>query len=207
MQFENLQSPFWELLPNKGLGPIRFSMSKSEVQNYDSEIGITTQQKSESLAQKKKDIEEVFKQFAEFFTEENLKMAIDALQIVGEEQDDVITEYRESGILLTYKAERLTEIFAVVSVKQLHFQGIPIFSDDPLSLVLHMSKIFKETPLIKGDELIFPNHNLYLFSFVKEKSNGECIVGDKQNRTIMWRNSPQPFGVTLSEYRPIKLFR
>lgn len=207
MQRGNLQSPFWELLPHEGLGPIRFLMGKSEVQDYYKEIGSITGQKNESLGQKKKDLQDTFNQFSEFFSADDLKNAMDALQIVGEELDDVVTEYRDSGISFEYKADQLTEIFADDRTQQLHFQGIPIFSADPKQLVAHMSEIFKEDPLIKDEELIFPDQKLYLFSFVKEKGNGEYIAGDKQNRTIMWRNSPRPFSVALSAYRKIKLIK
>lgn len=32
-------SPFWKLLPMVGLGPIRFLMPRSEVDNYQHELG------------------------------------------------------------------------------------------------------------------------------------------------------------------------
>ena len=204
MQRENLQSPFWELLPQVGLGSIRFLMSKSEVQNYYKEIGAITGQKNESQEQKKKDLQDTFNQFSEFFSEEDLKNVMDALQVVGDELDDVVTEYRDSGITLQYKADQLTEIFADDRAQQLHFQGIPVFSADPKQLVTHMSEIFKEDPLFKDEELVFPDNKIYLFSFVKDNGNGEYVAGDKRNRTVMWRNSPRPLSVPLSEYRQIK---
>lgn len=207
MQRGNLQSPFWELLPHKGLGPMRFLMDKSKIQNYYKEIGSIVAQKDENLEQKKKDLQDTFNQFSEFFSADDLKNAMDALQIVGEELDDVIREYRDSGISFEYKTDLLTEILAHDEAQQLHFQGIPIFSTDVKQLVTHMGKVFKEDPLIKDEELIFPDQNLYLFSFVKEKGNGEYIEGNKQNRTIIWRNSPRPFSVELSEYRQIKLIK
>ncbi len=207
MQHGNLQSPFWELLPNEGLEPIRFLMGKSEVQDYYMEVGSIICQKNESLEQKKKDLQDTFNQFSEFFSEDDFKNVMEGLQIVGEELDDLVTEYRDSGISFTYKADQLTEIFADDRARQLHFQGIPVFPADPKQLLAHMSKIFKEDPLIKDEELIFPGQRLYLFSFVKEKGNGDYTEGDKRNRTIMWRNSPRPFSAALSEYRPIKLIK
>lgn len=207
MESGNLQSPFWELLPLKGLGPIRFLMSKSEVQDYYKQIGSITYKKSEGSEQKKKDLQDTFNQFSEFFSAEDLKNVMDALQIVGAELDDVFTEYRDSGISLEYKADQLTQIFADDKTQQLHFQGIRIFSADPKQLVTQMSKLFKEDPVIKEEELIFPDQKLYLYSFLKEKGNGEYREGDKRNRTIMWRNSPRPFSVELSEYRKIKLIK
>lgn len=139
MQPTNLQSPFWELLPQVGLGPIRFTMSKSDVQNYHKEIGAITGQKNEGLEQKQKDLQNTFNQFSEFFSEEDLKNAMEALQVVGGELNDVVTEYSDSGIAFQYKADQLTEIFADDRAKQLHFQGMPIFSADPKELIRHMS--------------------------------------------------------------------
>ncbi|MGG7551261.1 hypothetical protein ACQ7CX_11630 [Chryseobacterium arthrosphaerae] len=199
------QIDFWELLPHKGLGPIRFSMDKSEVQCYYKEFGTMIFQKDESIEQKKKDLEDTFKQFSEFFSEEDLKIAMQGLEDVGGELGDVVTEYTSSGISLQYKADRLTEIFADDRAKQLHFQGIPIFSDDPTKLFNSMRKVFEEDPVIKDKELIFRNNNIYLFNFIKEDSTGNCVTGDQQNRTIMWRDSPRPLSVDLAEYRHVKL--
>ncbi|GAA4792250.1 hypothetical protein GCM10023231_20260 [Olivibacter ginsenosidimutans] len=204
MRSKDLLSPFWELLPLEGLGPIRFLMRKSEVQDYK-EIGLITYENKESLEQKKKNLEDTFNQFSEFFTAEDLKNAMDALQIVGEELDDVCTESRDSGISLEYKADQLTEILADNRAQQLHFRGIPIFSTDPIQLLTQMSKLFKEDPIIKGEELIFPNHKLFLFSFLEEQGKGKYREGNKRNRTIIWRNTHRPYSVELSEYRQIKL--
>ncbi|RTZ49611.1 hypothetical protein EJ377_04175 [Chryseobacterium arthrosphaerae] len=67
-------------------------------------------QKDESIEQKKKDLEDTFKQFSEFFSEEDLKIAMEGLEDVSGELGDVVTEYTSSGISLQYKADRLTEI-------------------------------------------------------------------------------------------------
>lgn len=79
MQRENLQSPFWELLPLEGMGQIRFLMSKSEVQYYGKEVGSIMAEKKERLEQKQKDLQDTFKQFSEFFSAADLKNAMDAL--------------------------------------------------------------------------------------------------------------------------------
>lgn len=48
------QIDFWKLLPHKGLGPIRFSMDKSEVQCYYKEFGTMILQKTKALNRKRK---------------------------------------------------------------------------------------------------------------------------------------------------------
>lgn len=203
-QFD-LQS-FWELLPLKGLGPIQFLSEKTDVQLYDKILGKIIAEENESLEQRKQDFQDTVKQFSDFFSEEDLKIALDALEeTIGNERDDISTTFRKSGISMEYKADHLVEFFADDRAKLLHFKGIPIFSSKPVHLISEISKELNEIPLIKDEEVVFPNHHLFLFSFLTEQANGQYPEGSKKNRSISWRNSPRTHAVDLADYRPLNL--
>jgi len=202
----DLQS-FWELLPLKGLGPIQFLSEKTDVQLYDKILGKIIAEEHENLEQRKQDFQDTVKQFSQFFSEEDLKIAIEALEeTIGNERDDISTTFWGSGISLEYKADHLVEIFADDRAKLLHFQDIPIFSAEPIHLIGQISKQLNEIPLIKDEEVVFPKHHLFLFSFLSEQVDGQYREGSKKNRSITWRNSPRTHAVNLADYQPLKLF-
>lgn len=201
----NLYSSFWELLPLKGLGPIRFLMDKSAVEAYHGELGSITAERNESLDQQQQNLYDTFNQLSEYFSEEDLKNALEALQVVGNSRDDISRTFMESGISLEYKANKLVEIFANDRAERLHFQGVPFFASNPKDLVMYVSKQLNETPCIKGEEVAFPGHNLFLFSFLSEQAGGAYREGEKRDRTVSWRNTARVNGTDLSDYRPLEL--
>lgn len=205
MRNVNLYSSFWELLPLKGLGPIRFLMDKSAVQAYHGELGSITAERSESLEQQQQNLYDTFNQLSEYFSEDDLKNALEALQIVGNSRDDVSRAFMESGISLEYKANQLVEIFAGDRAEGLHFRGMPVFASNPKDLVVYISKQLNETPYIKDQEVAFPGHNLFLFSFLREQADDAYSEGEKNNRTVSWRNTARVNGTDLSDYRPLEL--
>ncbi|MFC1224764.1 hypothetical protein ACFE6N_13205 [Pedobacter sp. BG31] len=78
---------FWELLPLKGLGPIQFLSEKTDVQLYDKILGKIIAEEHENLEQRKQDLQDTVKQFTQFFNEEDLKIAIEALEeTIGNER-------------------------------------------------------------------------------------------------------------------------
>ncbi|SDF72057.1 hypothetical protein SAMN05421827_101311 [Pedobacter terrae] len=201
----DLQS-FWELLPLKGLGPIQLLMDKAAIRPYDKILGKIIAEENENLEQRKQDFHDTVKQFSEFFNEEDLKIAIDALEeTIGTERDDISHTYRESGISMEYKKDQLIEIFADDRAKLLHFKGIPIFSSEPVHLISEISKELNEIPLIKDEEVVFPHHHLFLFSFLTEQANGQYLKASKKNRSISWRNSPRTHAVDLADYHQLNL--
>ena len=201
----NPNSTFWELLPLKGLGPIQFLMDKSAVQAYHSELGAITAERSETLEQQQQNLGDTFRMLSEYFSEEDLKNALEALQVVGDDRDDISRTFMESGISLEYKANQLVEIFADDGAKKLHFEGMPVFAANPTQLVMHISKRLNETPCIKGEEIAFAKHNLFLFSFLSEQAGGAYHEGEKKHRTVSWRNTARPHGDDLAGYRPLAL--
>lgn len=201
----NPYSPFWELLPLKGLGPIRFLTNKSALQAYLGELGSITAERNENLEQQQQELYDTFNKFSEFFSQDDLNNVLEAMQVVGDSRDDISTVFMNSGISLEYKADQLVEVFADDRVKQLHFQGMPIFSTDPKQLVMYISKQLNETPFIKGEEIAFPVHNLFLFSFLSEQAGGAYHEGEKKSRTVSWWNTARPYGEDLSAYRPLEL--
>lgn len=201
----NPHSPFWELLPLKGLGPIRFLTNKSALQAYHGELGSITAERNENLEQQQQELYDTFNQFSEFFSQDDLNNVLEAMQVVGDSRDDISTVFMDSGISLEYKADQLMEVFADDRAKQLHFQGMPIFSTDPKQLVMYISKQLNETPFIKGEEIAFPVHNLFLFSFLSEQAGGTYHEGEKKSRTVSWWNTARPYGEDLSAYRPLEL--
>jgi hypothetical protein len=201
----NPHSPFWELLPLKGLGPIRFLMNKSALQAYYGELGSITVERSENLQQRQQELYDTFNQFSEFFSQDDLNNALEALQVVGDSRDDISKVFMDSGISLEYKADQLVEVFADDRAKQLHFKGMPLFASNPTQLVTHISKQLNEPPFIKGEEIAFPEHNLFLFSFLSEQAGGAYHEGEKKSRTVSWWSTARPYGEDLSGYRPLEL--
>ncbi len=202
----DLQS-FWELLPLKGLGPIHFLMEKSDIQPYDKILGKIIAEENENLEQRRRDFQDTAKQFSEFFSEEDLKIALDALEeTIGNDRDDVSTTFMDSGISMEFKTDRLVEFFADDRAKLLHFKGMPIFSSEPFRLISEISKELNEIPLMKDEEVVFPNHHFFLFSFLTEKATGQYREGPKKNRSVSWRDSPRTHAVDLADYQPLKFF-
>lgn len=201
----NSHSPFWELLPLKGLGPILFLTNKSALQAYHGELGPITAEESENLQQRQQELYDTFNQFSEFFSQDDLNNVLEAMQVVGDSRDDISKVFLDSGISLEYKADQLVEVFADDRAKQLHFQGMSVFASKPTQLVMHISKQLNETPFIKGEEIAFPEHNLFLFSFLSEEAGGAYHEGEKKSRTVSWWNTARPYGEDLSTYRPLEL--
>lgn len=197
-------SPFWELLPLIGLGPIEFLTDKSVLQTYYDELGSITAERSENSQQQEQELLDTFNQFSEFFSQNDLKTVLEAMQVVGDSRDDITTVYMDSGISLEYKANQLVEVFADDRAESLHFQGMPIFASDPRQLVMYISKQLNEIPCIKAEEIAFPQHNLFLFSFLTEQSDGAYQEGRKKDRTVSWWKMARPNGEDLSGYRPLK---
>ena len=201
----NPHLPFWELLPLKGLGPIRFLTDKSVLQTYHEELGSITAEKSENLQEQQQQLHDTVNQFSEFFSQDDLNTVLEAMQVIGDSRDDISTVFTNSGISLEYKANQLVEVFADDRAKQLHFQGMPLFASNPIQLVMCISKQLNEIPYIKDDEIAFPEHNLFLFSFLIEQSGGTYQEGKKKGRTVSWWNTARPYGEDLSGYRPLEL--
>jgi len=61
----NPHSPFWELLPLKGLGPIRFLTDKSALQTYQEELGSITVEKNENFQQQQQELHAMVEQFSD----------------------------------------------------------------------------------------------------------------------------------------------
>lgn len=201
----NLHSPFWELLPLKGLGPLQFLTDKSALQTYQDELGSITAEKSENLQQQQQELYDTVNQFSEFFSQEDLNNLLEAMQVVGDGRDDITTVFMNSGLSLEYKANQLVEVFADDRAKRLQFQGMPIFASNPTQLVMYISKQLNEIPCIKDEEIAFPEHHLFLFSFLTERSGGGYQEGKKKGRTVSWWNTARPYAEDLSGYRPLEL--
>lgn len=201
----NPHSPFWELLPLKGLGPIRFLTDKSALQNYHNELGSITAEKNENFQQQQQELYDTFNQFSEFFSQDDLNTVLEGMQAVGDSRDDISTVFMDSGISLEYKSNQLVEVFADDRAKRLHFQGMPLFASNPTQLVMYISKQLNEIPCIKDEEIAFPEHHLFLFSFLTEQPGGAYQEGRKKGRTVSWWNTARPNGEDLSGYRPLEL--
>jgi len=198
-------STFWELLPMKGLGPLRFLTDKSALQTYHHEIGSITAEKSENFQEQQQELYDTFNMFREFFTQDDLDTVLEGMQVIGDSRDDISRVFMDSGISLEYKANQLIEVFADDRAKRLHFQGMSLFASNPTQLVLYISKQLNEVPCIKNEEIAFPEHNLFLFSFLSEQQDGAYQEGRKEGRTVSWWNTARPYGEDLSGYRPLEL--
>ncbi|RLJ72530.1 hypothetical protein [Pedobacter alluvionis] len=201
----NQHSTFWELLPLKGLGPIRFLTDKSALQTYHDELGSITAERNENFQQQKQELYDTYNLFKEFFSQDDLNNVLEAMQVIGDSRDDISRVFMDSGISLEYKANQLVEVFADDRAKRLHFQGMPLFASNPTQLVMYISKQLNEIPCIKDEEIAFPEHNLFLFSFLSEQPGGAYQEGRRKGRTVSWWNTARPFGEDLSGYRPLEL--
>lgn len=188
----------WSLLPGVGLGKAVFNMTRFQVNAFQDVLGEITGENN--LSAQKEQLLATYKMLKDFFTEEDLKTVMEALDETGAQRGLIETEYRKTGLTLEYEDGKLTEVFADNRAKLLHFEGIPVFSN-PLSLVRKMASSLQENPLIKDDELVFEQSNIYLFSFIRK----DFTEGNPTNRTISWRKQPRPLSVSLSDYEPLKI--
>jgi hypothetical protein len=191
----------WELLPCVGLGKVAFSMNKLQVGAFDDVIGRVTAERN-SLDQREQ-LQATYDLLKEFFTEDDLKTAMETTEMINGQRGLILMEYRQTGLALEYESDHLTEIFADTRAKYLHFQGISVFSSNPVNFVKEMAAILMENPLIKGEEAVFQKANIYLFNFIKESG----VEGDPNNRSIMWRKNPRPLGEDLSTYRVLEILQ
>lgn len=188
----------WELLPGVGLGKAVFDMTRLEVNALKDVLGEVTGENN--LLLQKEQLLATYDMLKDFFTEEDLKTVMGALNETSAQRGFIETEYRTTGLTLEYEDGKLTEFFAENRAKQLHFQGIPVFSN-PLNLIKQMAFALQENPLIKDDELVFQKSNIYLFSFIRK----DFTESDASNRTMSWRKHPRPLSVSLSDYQTLKI--
>lgn len=198
---------FWEIRPLLGLGPLQFLMTRSQVEDYSSVIGSVQAVRSYSAESQQEGLQEIYAMFPDFFSEEDLRITSAVLSEFGTELDDQIVEYRKSGLSFEFTTGQLTEVFADCTAKNLWFKHLPVFSGSPVRLILTISNVLNEQPIILGQELIFPEHKIYLFSFVEEVQNGSGLyrIGDQHNRSISWRNTVRPNSVELSQYHAVNM--
>ncbi len=188
----------WALLPGVGLGKVAFEMTRLQVNAFKDILGEITAERN-SLSQKEQ-LLDTFHMLKDFFTEEDLIIAMKALEETGAQRGFIETEHRATGITLEYEDGKLTDFFADDRARQLHFQGTAVFSN-PLSLIKKMASALQENPLIKDDELVFQKHNIYLFSFIRE----DFTEGSTDNRSMMWRKHPRPLGLSLLDYQTLQI--
>lgn len=135
--------------------------------------------------------------------EEDLKGLMKQLGEVNSESDVNIQEFfNREALRLTYENGILMDFFAVATVSNLHFKGIPIFSSDPLYLVVQMVSILSENPIAKKEELVFPKSHIFLFDFLNED---ETRAANKE-KSISWRNSLRVLSVSLDDYKELDIF-
>jgi len=191
----------WELLPGIGLGKVRFLMSPQQVAAFDDVLGDVSS--VHKPADMKRHALDTFNLLKDFITEADMKTVMDAIEETNanDPRGAILMEHRTTGLTLEYEDEQLTEVFADDRARQLHFKQIPVYSSSPINLVKKMAEDLNENPMAKDDELVFPQNNIYLFSFLRK----DFTEGDAKNRTIMWRVKPRILGVDLSDYTTLEL--
>lgn len=193
----------WQIHPLGGLGQIKFSMSRSEVDQLSTDIGPIQTERSDTVQSQQAGLDDLYKMFPDFFSAEDYKVVSEAITEFGQVSDDTILEFRPNGLSFEYTSGALTEIFADESCKKLNFMGFPVFLCEPVMLLKELSRSLQEQPLINQQEVIFPVHKIYLYAFVEElDGRGKCQVGSSRHRTISWRHSVRPNSVELSQYHP-----
>ncbi|MEY8760895.1 hypothetical protein [Chryseobacterium tongliaoense] len=194
----------WQVNVLKGLGPIKFSMSRSQVDQLSADIGPIQAERSDTVQSQQAGLEDLYKMFPDFFSDEDFKTVSEAITEFSPASDDKVIEFRTNGLSFEYTSGRLTEIFADASCRKLTFMNFPVFLSEPVTLIKELSRSLKERPLIYQQEVIFPIHKIYLFGFVEELDGlGQYQIGPSRHRSISWRNSVRPNSVELSEYHPL----
>jgi len=198
----------WQVHTLRGLGPIKFSMSRSQVDRFSADIGSIQAERSDTVESQQAGLEDLYKVFSDLFNDEDFKTVSEAIVEFGPAMDDRVVEFRTNGLSFEYTSGRLTEIFVDENCKKLTFMNIPVFLEDPVTIIKKLSRSLKEQPLIYEQEVIFPEHKMYLFSFVEEiGSSGQYQAGPSFHRSMSWRDSVRPNSVELSEYHLLDLDR
>ena len=194
----------WQIHPLEGLGQIKFSMLRSDVDQFSEDIGPVQIDRSDTAQSQQAGLDELYKIFPDFFSAEDYKAVSDAIAEFGQGSDDTILEFRPNGLSFEYTSGALTEIFADENCKKLNFMGFPVFLSEPIMLLKELSHSLQEQPVIYQQEVIFPAHKIYLYAFIEDLDGlGKCQEVSSHNRTISWRNSVRPNSVELSQYHPI----
>lgn len=186
-----------ELLPNQGWGKIPFGLNISQVSTLEDILGKLTLQGSPI-----KSPDETHELLKGLFPEEEVKELLKLMEEINIPQDVNIQNFINSeGVVATFEDDVLMDIYAADRAKNLHIQGIPIFSSDPLYLVLQMVSILSEKPIAKEEDVVFPKSNIYLFDFLNEDGTRAA----NKERTISWRNSPRILSVSLADYKELDI--
>lgn len=193
---KNYSSP-WELLPTLGLGQVAFRMSRSQVSAFDDVLGHVTSE--HNPADLKDHVLDTYNLLKDFITEAEMKTVIEALEATNanDQRGVILSQHRmANGLTLEFEDGQLTEIFADNRAKQLHFKQALVFLCKPLTLIRKLAAELNENPIVQDDEVVFPQHNIYLFSFLRK----DLTEGDPKNRTVMWREKPRVLGTDLATY-------
>lgn len=197
MQIKKSYTYDWELIPNQGLGKIHFGLNISQVNALDHILGKLTPVHSPSGSSA-----ETYELLKGIVPDEDLKELMKLMNDVNSTESTHRQEFRSGeGLMLTFEDELLMDFFANDQAGNLHFQGIPVFSSDPLYLVKQMVSVLSENPIAKNEELVFPKNHIYLFDFLNEDGTRAA----SKERTITWRNTPRILSVSLHDYKELNI--
>ncbi|RAP41596.1 hypothetical protein BYZ73_10080 [Rhodovulum viride] len=150
----------WEILPESGLGPLRFGMSEAEARPIAQPLYGEIEAEGPAGLQSN---DEVYQVLLETMGEEAAREAIGPLKKSGV---DLQTSRRinfVSGLMLDFVEDGLDSIMCHSAALALHVGGKPFFGVDPLPALRQLQQLNGEPPFVKGPDCYFSNIEVTAF--------------------------------------------
>jgi hypothetical protein len=198
----------WSLRPRLGLGDIRFQMTRQAVNGFADRIGGIRAERPGGDASE--GLEEHLAPFAQFFSSGDVAASRQALQELAPAQRGMMTEHRDSGLILDYRDGALSEIIVPQSCGKLAIGGVPLFGVPPLAAIAAVRRATGEAPLINRSFVLFPESLITLYDFVRQDGHGGIEVADAASEdfdemSISWRGTPPGPDEDWSAFEPLVL--
>ncbi len=147
--------------------------------------------------------------------EEGLQTILDAEKQENDYKSRLKTEYREPFSLRIDYIERKAEIFQLSrGAASLSFAGYAFFNENPRQFLAALQAQNGEPPLVKGDDCVFRNINVYVWAAFEILPSGVVRffdsrdVDDKaQDKSIIISKNPRNEKEDFAGYKPISFIR
>lgn len=198
----------WSLKPRVGLGDIHFGMRRCDVESFSQSIGgISRERAGDDLAEH---AEESLQAFADLLEPEDIAAAVDAMREAAPLQANLLTEHRESGLILDYRDGRLCEMIAPRLCYRLSVGGVRLFGVSPLEAIAAVQRATGEAPLINRSFVMFPESLVVLCDFIRQDGHGGIEVAgegsdDFDEMSVSWRSAPFGPGEEWTGFEPLHL--
>ena len=202
-----------EIKPLNGIGLLEFGMNSIEVGKFNYVYGAPIRSVVEPFIYEfsQEEIDDLRSDLGE----EGLKAILDASKEANDFRSRSKTEYREPFSLRIDYLDGKAESFQLSrDATSLSFDGHLFFNGSPRQFLAALQARNGEPPLVKGDDCVFRNINVYVWAAFEILPSGVVRffdardVDDKaQDKSIILSKNPRNENEYFAEYKPISFIR